>query len=55
MKANFKKVVRKKLEEYIKAGEHQDGKGFWKHFEKPEEAFEDFIRHFQFQVTKETH
>jgi hypothetical protein len=52
MKKEFKKLVQKKLEEYIKAGEHQDGKGFWKHFEIPEEAFEDFLRHFYFQESK---
>ena len=50
MKENLKKIVRAKLEEYIKAGEHMDGKGFWNHFNNPEEAFEDFLRHFQFQI-----
>ena len=50
MKENLKKIVRAKLEEYIKAGEHMDGKSFWNHFNNPEEAFEDFLRHFQFQI-----
>ena len=37
-------------EEYVKEGEHQDGIGFWNHFEDAEGIIEDFKRYVAFAV-----
>ena len=41
-------LIERYLEAYCMAGEHQDGVGFWDHFENVKEVIEDFKRFVDF-------
>jgi len=49
IKHQLKDLFRETVEAYIKAGEHQDGKGYWENFSSVTEIAEDFIQFASFR------
>jgi alpha-amylase/alpha-mannosidase (GH57 family) len=49
IKHPLKDLFLETLEAYIKAGEHQDGKGYWENFSSVTEIAEEFIQYAAFK------
>jgi len=50
---SIKQSLLDSLEKYLKAGEHQDGEGFYGHYNSAGDLAEDFARHLKTSVASE--